>query len=242
MVKNNKRAIVGLVVAIAVGAGAVASATFIRMTSRAGSEATDNVRLIDDRKLPQQWAINAAYGRGALSNLRAAVSEIENHNTEEARKGIAVAQSLLMKIKPESANRTVKPTRSSLTVAADEGSQSAADLILVHSEVRVLGDADPANSVQVKLENIRHEFEMNDHEAIVTALESLNMPLAYTRIDLPLSETITLVNESLQALESQDAGEARSKLMQIGNGLRIETVQVGTGHSRLNPVYAGDAS
>jgi hypothetical protein len=219
MTKINKRLIAVLAVTAAVGAVTIASSIFTGKVSHADSEQTDKVRLVDDRKLPEQWLINAAYGRGALSNLRAAVGEIENHNTEEARKGVAVAQSLLAKIRPEEA-----------------------DYILVHSEVRVLGDVDPGNPIESKLENIQQEFEMNDHEAIITALGSLNIPLAYTRIELPLGETIDLVKDSLQAFETQDVDQARLKLMQIGDALRIETVQMGIEDSPSDPGYADDAS
>lgn len=208
MARHHKRLLVGIAVGIAVSAVAIGSSAIKNQTSNAGSEAIDKVRVIDDRKLPEQWAINAAYGRGALSNLQAALTEIADDNVEEAKKGVTVAHSLLVKIKPESPR--------------------TADFILIHSEVRVLDDADPASSVQEKLDSIRREFEVTDHEAIVTALESLDAPLAYTRVDLPLTRTVTLVNEILQALNSQDADRARDKLMEIGNGLRIETVHVGT--------------
>lgn len=242
MVKHHKRLIVGLGVGFAVGAVAIASFTYISPISPASSEATDNVRVVEDRKLPEQWAINAAYGRGALSNLRAAINEIESDNTEEAKKGVAVAQSLLAKIKLMPPDGTVTPSGSSATSASPDYARAATDLILVHSEVRLLGDADPINSVQAKLDDIRHEHEMNDHEAIIAALGSLNIPLAYTRIDLPLGETMTLINESLRALDSRDADQARSKLMQVGNGLRIETVHVGVGNSPHASTNVNDAS
>jgi hypothetical protein len=238
MAKFHKRLIVGVAVVMAVGAAMIGSLTLIGSASSAGAEVTDNVRLVEDRRLPEQWVINAAYGRGALSNLRAALSEIENDNAEEARKGIAVAHSLLVKIKPESLG--------SATESATEGSSphaagSEEDLILVHSEVRVLGDPDPSNSVQLKLDGIRGEFAMNDHEAIIAALDSLNLPLAYTRVDLPLNETVILVNESLEALDSNDTVEARSKLLEIGDGLRIETVEVGIKAEASDPEITDDA-
>jgi len=110
---------------------------------------------------------------------------------------------------------------------APRGKRDDADLILVHSEVRVLGDANADKSVETKLEDIRRNFEMNDHEAVIAALESLNIPLAYTRVDLPLGKTMLLVNQSLEALESHDAQRARSKLLEIGNELHVETVRVG---------------
>jgi hypothetical protein len=188
----------------------------------AGSEATDKVRVVDDRRLPEQWAINAAYGRGALGNLQAALTEIANDNAEEAKKDVTVAQSLLDKIKFELPHTT--------------------DFILVHTEVRVLDDADPASFVQEKSDSILREFEMIDHEAIVAALDLLDVPLAYTRVDLPLTRTVTLVNEALQALNSQDADRARDKLMEIGNGLRIETVHVGTEESPVDLGNEDDAS
>ena len=83
---------------------------------------------------------------------------------------------------------------------------------------------------------------MTDHEAIVAALDLLDVPLAYTRVDLPLTRTVTLVNEALQALNSQDADRARDKLMEIGNGLRIETVHVGTEESPVDLGNEDDAS
>lgn len=224
MAKYYKRLIVGVTVVAAVGAAMIGSLSLIGAVSSAAPEATDNVRLVEDRKLPEQWVINAAYGRGALSNLRAALAEIENDNAEEAKKGIAVAHSLLEKIKPEWPHTVVgSAARSSLRDAPDPEEA----LILVHSEVRVLGDVDPASPLQVKLEGIRGEFEINEHAAIIAALETLNTPLAYSWVDLPLSETIALVNQSLQALDSNDITRARSKLLEIGKGLRVETVRVG---------------
>jgi hypothetical protein len=235
MANHRKRLIVALAAGIAVGAGVIASSVLISRTSSAGAEVTDKVRIVDDRKFPAQWMINAAYGRGALSNLRAALAEVENDNAAEARKGIVVAQSLLAKIKPQSPHAAAKAG------PLDE-EQTSSDLILVHSEVRVLGDADPSNAVQKKLDGIRGEFEMNDHKAIVAALGSLHIPLAYTRIHLPLNETTALVNESLHALESEDKSRARAKLMEIGNGLRIETVRVGVDDVASDPQGMNDAS
>lgn len=219
--KHHKRLLVGIAVGIVVSAVAIGSSAINGRTSIEGSQATDKVRVINDRKLPKQWAINAAYGRGALSNLQAALTEIADDNVEEAKKDVAVAHSLLVKIKPESPR--------------------TADFILIHSEVRVLDDADPASSVQEKLDSIRREFEVTDHEAIVAALDSLDVPLAYTRVDLPLTRTVTLVNEVLQALNSQDADRARDKLMEIGNELRIETVHVGTEDSATDSGSENDA-
>ena len=221
MAKHHKRLLVGIAIGIVVSAVAIGSSAINGRTSIEGSEATDKVRVINDRKLPKQWAINAAYGRGALSNLQAALTEIADDNVEEAKKDVAVAHSLLVKIKPESPR--------------------TADFILIHSEVRVLDDADPASSVQEKLDSIRREFEVTDHEAIVAALDSLDVPLAYTRVDLPLTRTVTLVNEVLQALNSQDADRARDKLMEIGNELRIETVHVGTEDSATDSGSENDA-
>ena len=219
--KHHKRLLVGIAVGIVVSAVAIGSSAINGRTSIEGSQATDKVRVINDRKLPKQWAINAAYGRGALSNLQAALTEIADDNVEEAKKDVAVAHSLLVKIKPESPR--------------------TADFILIHSEVRVLDNADPASSVQEKLDSIRREFEVTDHEAIVAALDSLDVPLAYTRVDLPLTRTVTLVNEVLQALNSQDADRARDKLMEIGNELRIETVHVGTEDSATDSGSENDA-
>jgi hypothetical protein len=238
MGKHHKRIIVALAVSLAIGAVAIGGSAFIGRASGAGPESTDNVRVVDDRKLPEQWVINAAYGRGALRNLRAALTEIAKDNAEEARKGVAVAQSLLEKIKRESSTATAElPMKAEST-----GHLTAeADLILVHSEVRVLGDVDPVDSVQVKLDAIRNEFEMNDHKAIIVALDSLHIPLAYRRIHLPLGKTIALVGESLRALDSSDAEQARSKLLAVGNRLRIETVQVGIGDSPVDPANVDDA-
>lgn len=227
MAKHRKRLIIGLSVAMAVSAAAIGSSVLIGRTSSAPVEGVDNVRVVDDRKLPEQWMINAAYGRGALSNLRAALGEVDKDNTEEARKGISVAQSLLAKIKPDATRATVSDAGTSFTVASNHDIRPAEDLILVHSEVRVIGDTDPEFSVEKELDVIRSGIDMTDHDAIIAALESLNVPLAYTRVDLPLSETIALVNEVSRALELQDIGLARSKLMAIANGLRVETVRLG---------------
>ncbi|MCK5365162.1 MAG: hypothetical protein KAR22_19420, partial [Gammaproteobacteria bacterium] len=74
--KHHKRLLVGIAVGIVVSAVAIGSSAINGRTSIEGSQATDKVRVINDRKLPKQWAINAAYGRGALSNLQAALTEI----------------------------------------------------------------------------------------------------------------------------------------------------------------------
>lgn len=222
MAKHHKRLLVGIAIGITVSAVAIGSSAINGRTSNAGSEATDKVRVVDDRKLPERWAINAAYGRGALSNLQAALTEIAKDNAEEAKNGVTVAQSLLDKIKLDSPHK--------------------ADFILVHSQVRVLDDADPTSSVQEKLDSIRRDFELIDREAIIAALDSMDVPLAYTRVDLPLTRTVALVNEALQALNSQDSNRARDKLMEIGNGLRIETVHVGTEDSPVDLENEDDAS
>jgi hypothetical protein len=232
MVKHHKWLIVGVIVGIAASAMAIGSSALINRGSNAAFQATDSVRVVDDRKLPGQWAINAAYGRGALSNLRAALIEVTNDNAQEARKGVAVARSLLSKIKIES----------SLNAEISAGEmQTEPDFVLVHSEVRVLGEANPLNSVQATLDSIRDEFDMTDHDAIVAALNSLNVPLAYTRIDLPVTETIALVDDILRALDAQDSDQVRSKLMKIGSGLRIETMKIGLGDSSINPADNNDA-
>ena len=219
MTRHHRRLAVGLVIGLIISAVAIGSSAFINRASNAGSEVIDNVRIVDDRKLPRQWAINAAYGRGALSNLRAALSEITNDNAQEAREGVAVARSLLTRITLEAASDAV---------ASDPDVQAGTDFVLVHSEVRVLGETDSANSVQATLDSIRSELEATDHNAIIKALSSLNVPLAYTRIDLPLTDTIALVDDILRALDSQDSEQARSKLMDIGSRLRIETLRIGT--------------
>ena len=139
MAKYHRRLLIGIVVGIAVSAVGIGSSAINSRTPNADFEATDKVRVVDDRELPEQWAINAAYGRGALSNLQAAL-------------------------------------------------------------------------------------------------------LAYTRVDLPLTRTVTLVNEVLQALNSQDADRAREKLMEIGNGLRIQTVHVGTEDAAVDLGNEDDAS
>lgn len=229
MAKQQKRLIAGLVAGIAVGALAVGGAAFVSRSSNAGSDTTDNVRVVEDHKLPERWAINAAYGRGALSNLRAALGEIDNENAEEARKGVAVAQSLLGKI----ASGTSGDVRERAPTA---------DYILVHSEVRVLGDGDPENAVQARLDSLRGEIDMSDHEAIVAALDSLDMPLAYTRIDLPLSETKALVNQALEAFEINDSELARARLLQIGDGLRVDTVRIGIEEHRIESGDEKEAS
>jgi hypothetical protein len=229
MTKHQKWLMVGLVVGTTLSVAAIGSSAIIDGAANGDPGATDSLRIVDDRKLPEQWAINAAYGRGALSNLRAALIEVTNDNPQEARKGVAVAQSLLTQITLES------PVEEAIS---QSGIQAETDFVLVHSEVRVLGDADP---VQATLDSIRHEFEVTDHDAIVTALRLLNVPLAYTRIDLPLSDTIALVDDILHALDSQDSEQARSKLMEIGDRLRIETVQIGTENSPVDALEANDA-
>ena len=226
MTKQHRWLVVGLVVGTALSAAAVGSSIFVDGASSASPEATDNVRIVDDRKPPEQWAINAAYGRGALSNLRAAYTQVTNDNAQEARKGVAVAQSLLTRIR-------LGPT-------ADEAAPED-DFVLVHSEVRVLGEADPSNAVQASLDGIRREFEVTDHDAIVTALGSLNVPLAYTRVNLPLTDTIALVAETLRALDSEDSEQARSKLLEIGSQLRIETVQIGVADAPDGAPESADA-
>lgn len=229
MAKQQKRLIAGLVAGMAVGALVVGSMTIVSRPSNAGSEPTDNVRVVEDHKLPERWAIDAAYGRGALSNLRAALGEIDNENAEEARKGVAVAQSLLGKI----ASGRSGDVRERVP---------AADYVLVHSEVRVLGDGDPKNTVQAKLDGLRSEIDMSDHEAIIAALDSLDVPLAYTRVDLPLSETKALVDQALEALETGDSESARVKLLQIGDGLRVDTVRVGVEEHRIESGDEKEAS
>ena len=232
MTKQIKRLIVGLAIGVAAVVAVIAGPVLMDGMSAAKPEATDNVRVVDEHKLPEQWVINAAYGRGALSNLRAALGEIAKNNNEEAIKGIAVAQSLLSRIKRELPGSSVK-------AEAPRGKPADTDLILVHSEVRVLGDANADKSVETKLDDIRRKYEMNDHEAIIAALESLNIPLAYTRVDLPLGKTKQLVNQSLEALESHDAQRARSKLLEIGNELHVETVRVGMKEAPVKPDDAG---
>jgi len=212
MTKQHRWLVVGLVVGTALSAAAIGSSTFVDGISSANPEATDNLRIVDDRKPPEQWVINAAYGRGALSNLRAAYTEVTNNNAQEARKGVAVAQSLLTRIRLDSTPHETTPET---------------DFVLIHSEVRVLGEADPSNAVQASLDSIRREFDATDHDAIVAALDSLDVPLAYTRINLPLTDTIALVDDTLQALDAEDSEQARSKLLEIGSQLRIETVQIG---------------
>ena len=83
---------------------------------------------------------------------------------------------------------------------------------------------------------------MIDQEAIVAALDLLDVPLAYTRVDLPLTRTVTLENEALQALNSQDADRARDKLMEIGNRRRIETGHGGTEDPPVDLGNEDDAS
>lgn len=208
MAKHDKRLIVAVAAAIVVGIAAISGSEYFTRGSSTYVEVSDNVRVVEDRKPPGQCAINAAYARGALNNLQSALTDIANDNTEEARKGVGAARSLLVKIKPESSH------------------------VLIHSEVRVLGETDPVGSVQAKLDSIRRDHSMSDHDAIIAALDMLNVPLTYTRVDLPLTETVTLVDEVLQALDSQDAGRARTKLLEVGRALKIETVQLGTKESQ----------
>lgn len=228
MAKQQKRLIAGLIAGVAVVAMVLGGAAIVSRPSDANSDATDNVRVVEDHKVPERWAINAAYGRGALSNLRAALEEIDKENAEQARKGVAVAQSLLGKI--ESGSSPVVPEP-----------DTSADLILIHSEVRVLGDGDPENTVQARLDSLRSEIDMSDHQAIIAALDSLDIPLAYTRVDLPLFETIALVDQALQALDSSDSELARTRLLQVGDGLRVDTVRVGIDEHRIDSGDGKDA-
>jgi hypothetical protein len=238
--KHHKRLIAALAMGIAVSAAMIGSSALISRTSGKHTETTDNVRVIVDRKPPEQWAINAAYGRGALSNLQAALTEIANDNADAARNGVVVAQSLLTRIKPASRQATVNASSLSLTSELVDETDSESTLVLIHSEVRVVGDVNPANSVQAKLDGLRQEISITDHDAIVTALSSLDIPLAYTRVDLPLTRTIALVDEVLQALDFRDTDLARTKLLEIGSGLKIETVQIGTEASQDASSYEDD--
>lgn len=204
MAKYDRRLNVAAALAIVVAVAAIGSSEYLGRGSYTEVEVTDNVRVVDDRKPPEQWAINAAYGRGALNNLQSALTEIANDNAEEARKGVDAARLLLARIKPDSG------------------------LVLVHTEIRLLGGSESTASARAKLDGIRREHSMIDHDVVIAALDSLGVPLTYTRVDLPLTETVTLVDETLQALESQDTGRARTKLLEIGRALKVETVQVGS--------------
>lgn len=204
MAKYDRRLNVVAALAIVVAVAAIGGSEYFSRGTSIQVEATDNVRVVDDRKPPEQWAINAAYGRGALNNLRSALTEIANDNAEEARKDVDAARLLLARIEPDSG------------------------LVLVHTEIRVLGGLESAAPVREKLDGIRREHSMIDHDAVIAALDSLGVPLTFTRVDLPVTETVTLVDETLQALESQDTGRARTKLLEIGRALKVETVQVGS--------------
>ncbi len=248
MTKHGARLIVGLAAGVMVGTAALGSWILGDRASDSPSPMTDNVRVIDDRKLPEKWAINAAYGRGALSNLRAALTEIADDDAEEARKRIVLAQSLLAKIEPQRSNQQSNQQSKTVVVPPDAQNTAVAgdielpeDLILIHSEVRLLGAVDPQHTVRAKLERIRSELAMNDHEAIIAALDSLNVPLTYTRVDLPLSETVTLVNGVLQAFDARDAELARSKLMQVEDALLINTVYVGIEDAPVESTSVNDA-
>lgn len=246
MAKHHTRIIVVMAIAMAVGVTALGGFAWLGGATLTEGAATDNVRVVENPKAPAQWTINTAYGRGALSNLRAALNEIAKDNPAEARKGVVVAQSLLSKIAPASA-----PVRA--RVAVDAGAHAGLEtdqarettpepvFVLVHSEIRVLGDAGAADSVQEKLDELRGRIDMSDHEAVIAALESLNVPLVYTRVDLPLSETIARIDDVLQALDSENADLARATILDIGNGLRIETVNVGRDQVPEFPVPGSDA-
>ena len=219
MGKHRKIVMVSLIGALATAAVLAGISYNLDRASPATSAEMDNVRVLDDPKPSRKWAIDTAYGRGALSNLRAALGEIDAANADEAREGVAVARSLLGRI-------------------ASEPSEPSETFVLVHSEVRVLGDADPGNEVEATLASLRARIDMNDHDAIVAALEALNIPLAYTRIDLPLREARTLVDEALQALDARDPALARAKLLQVGERLRVDTVRLGIEAHRIE---SGDA-
>ena len=219
MGKHRKIAMVSLIGALATAAVLAGVTYHLDRASRATGAEVDNVRVLDDPKPSRKWAIDAAYGRGALSNLRVALGEIDAANADEAREGVAVARSLLGRI-------------------ASEPSEPSETFVLVHSEVRVLGGADPGNEVEATLASLRGRIDMNDHDAIVAALEALEIPLAYTRIDLPLRETRTLVDEALRALDARDPALARAKLLQVGERLRIDTVRLGIEAHRIE---SGDA-
>lgn len=203
-----------LIAALAVSAMAVGSLAYLSRTPYATSGETDVVRVVENPKAPGQWAINAAYGRGALSNLRAAFVELANHNSEQARMGVVVARSLLSKIEPT-------PIRFS------DGSHGEDAFVLVHSEIRLSGDVDGEPVLQSKLDGIRRDVDMSDQDAVTSALRQLNIPLAYTRIDMPLEETKIGIDHVLEALNSNDIDRASATLAKIGEGLRIETVQIG---------------
>lgn len=202
-----------LIAALAVGAVAVGSLAYVGRTPSGNSGETDTVRVIDDPKPPSQWAINAAYGRGALSNLRAAYIELENRDVEQARMGVVVARSLLAKI--DSAKR--KP---------DDGSNGDEGMVLVHAEVHVMDDVESENVLESKLDEIRRSIDMSDADAVVSALRGLEIPLTYTRVNLPLEETISEIDYVLEALNANDTERASAMLANIGNGLRIDTMQI----------------
>ena len=202
-----------LIAALAVGAMAVGSLAYVSRTPSATPGTTDKVRVVENPAPPSQWAINAAYGRGALSNLRAAFVELANHNSEQARMGVVVARSLLEKIEP-----------AQLQSVDDLNAQDA--FVLVHSEIRVPGDVDGERVLQTKLDSIRRDVDMSDQDEVTSALRQLKIPLVYTRIDMPLNETKIGIDHVLEALNSNDVERASAMLAKIGKGLRIETVQI----------------
>jgi len=202
-----------LIAALAIGVVAVGSLVYVSRTPSAKPSETDRVRVVEDPKPPSQWAINAAYGRGALSNLRAAFTELANGNPEQARMGIVVARSLLTKIDPKQIH----------AIDVSEGGNVS---ILVHSEVRVLDDIESEQIIESKLDDIRSDVDMNDSEAVEAALRELQIPLTYTHVDLPLEETINGIDQVLEALNSNDTERARAMLARIGDGLRIDTVRI----------------
>lgn len=235
MAKHPRRLFVVIAAGIVVSAVVVEIATYIGRITGGQRETSEVVRVIDNHTRPAQWAINASYGRGALSNLRAALTEIANDHPEEAKKGLAVARTLLSKIVSESPKSL---DTADIYEATDSSTKPAseADFVLIHSEVRLLGEAGPENYVQEKLDAFRRDIEMSDQDAVISALDSLDVPLVYTRVDMPLKKTWAHVNEALRALDSNDSELARTRLMEISNGLRINSVRVGVGGSSAAPV------
>lgn len=217
-----------LIAALAIGAMAVGSLVYVSRTPSATPGEIDKVRVVEDPKPPKQWAINAAYGRGALSNLRAAFVELENHNSEAARMGVVVARSLLSRI---------APTRFEPAV----GLSGEDVFVLVHSEIRVPGEVNGESVLQNRLDDIRRDVDMSDQDAVTSALHDLNIPLAYTRIDMPLNETRIGIDHVLEALNSNDTERASAMLAKIGKGLRIETVRIGEFEPSAATLGADDA-
>ena len=89
-----------------------------------------------------------------------------------------------------------------------------------------MDDVEGEGVLESKLDGIQRDVDMSDADAVVSALRALDIPLIYTRVNLPLEETISEIDHVLEALNANDTERASAMLASIGNGLRIETMQI----------------